>query len=468
MTGVILEKGPADWQILQQQDGRAELETAGSWSLKTGTGPAEVYARVVLEDSGETVVPWTLCGSDGQGRWKSRLSVPAGGLYRLETCLNHGGAGIEWSDRGDMIRHLGVGDNFVIAGQSNASGFGRDAAYDPPELGVHLLKNDGCWDIAAHPFSDSTRSVHEINTERINAASSPCLSFGKRLKRKLGYPIGLIQTSLGGSPLSRWNPAEDGDLYRNMLDVIASQGGRVRGILWYQGGGDAEADKCDTYLERFRHFVESLRKDLNDEDLPLLTIQENRDTRPFDAQAHVWYAKIREAQRRAAGLIPHVFVTSALDCALSDLVHNSAASNIALGERLAGLALGALYGERRYCEAPDADAARLTGRRTVTLTFRHVYDRLYCFEAGPRDLAFHIEDGAGEAGIAAYAVQGGNSLVFTLERELQGKAWIHGAHDRNPKGIIPVDAASHIPMLAFYGLEIGGTADGEQIAEDLK
>ena len=45
---------------------------------------------------------------------------------RIESCLNRGNCGLEASDVGDMVKHIGVGDLFLIAGQSNAVGYGRD------------------------------------------------------------------------------------------------------------------------------------------------------------------------------------------------------------------------------------------------------------------------------------------------------------------------------------------------------
>ncbi len=76
-TGVIIEQGPADWQIVQQ-DG------CGNWQA----------------------VP-----TEENGTWKGALEhIPAGGLYRLETRLRTADnpAG-EWSPRGDMRHFLGVG-----------------------------------------------------------------------------------------------------------------------------------------------------------------------------------------------------------------------------------------------------------------------------------------------------------------------------------------------------------------------
>ena len=70
-----------------------------------------------------------------------------------------GGHGIEWAQRGDTRQHWGVGDVWLIAGQSNCAGYGKDPVEDPSELGVHLLGNDLHWDLATHPLNDSTNSL---------------------------------------------------------------------------------------------------------------------------------------------------------------------------------------------------------------------------------------------------------------------------------------------------------------------
>lgn len=227
MFGVLIEKGPLDWQIFQQQEGRASIAAEGRFALREGEAFSRptVWLRLVREDSGLTVTGWQKAQMLPENRWKGALSAPAGGLYRLESCLaEEDAAALEWGVRGDMRHHLGVGDLYVIAGQSNSAGYGKDPFYDPPELGVHLCRNSLRWDLATHPMNDSTESAHPVNTEGANSGASPYLSFAKTLKRELGYPIGLIQTSLGGSPLSRWNLNENGDLYRGMMEAIRAQG----------------------------------------------------------------------------------------------------------------------------------------------------------------------------------------------------------------------------------------------------
>ena len=70
---------------------------------------------------------------------------------------------------------------------------------------------------------------------------SPYLAFGKKYAQISNMPVGLVQTSLGGSPMARWNP-ENGDLYQNMIDKIHETGDRCAGILWYRGCSDTDPE----------------------------------------------------------------------------------------------------------------------------------------------------------------------------------------------------------------------------------
>ena len=184
--------------------------------------------------------------------WQVRIEgIPAGGLYRIETCLdNNIKRQMEWANRGDMIHHVGVGDLYVIAGQSNSAGYGKDPVYDPAVLGVHILRNSGKWDMASNPLNESTGTLHTNNMEDANPGVSPYLSFARSILRSTGTPVGLIQTSKGGSSLSEWDIRSDGHLYRTMIEVVRSCTDRIKGVLWYQGCSDAYLEACVRYLSR--------------------------------------------------------------------------------------------------------------------------------------------------------------------------------------------------------------------------
>ena len=73
--------------------------------------------------TGESVVPWTECTVLDSENWTITFpQVPAGGLYRIETYMDYEGWDGLSCTRGDMVHNVGVGDVFVIAGQSNAAG----------------------------------------------------------------------------------------------------------------------------------------------------------------------------------------------------------------------------------------------------------------------------------------------------------------------------------------------------------
>ena len=59
-----------------------------------------------------------------------------------------------------MVHNIGVGDVFIAAGQSNAAGRAKNPVEDPPELGVHLLRPSGRWDLATHPMGETTDAIH--------------------------------------------------------------------------------------------------------------------------------------------------------------------------------------------------------------------------------------------------------------------------------------------------------------------
>ena len=451
-VGAIISSGPQNWQILQHSGGYGDIPLSGTWKVPPDLDISEgidVCARMVEEDSGLVILPWQAGSTAPDGTWRITLrGIPAGGLYRLETCLHQRiNPDIEWSIRGDMRHHLGVGDVFLIAGQSNSAGYGKDVILDPAEKGVHLLKNNGKWDMASHPFNESSDTVHVVNREGGNPGSSPYLAFSRRLKTSLHYPIGLVQASLGGSSLAMWNPEEDGCLYRNAVQIVKSCG-PVRGVLWYQGCSDTGEKESMTYLARFERMVSHFRNDLNQPDLPFLTVQLNRLTRG-PAEDNGW-GRLREAQRRAAKEIDGVYVVSTTDLSLSDLIHISSVGNLVLGERLAATALKNIYKNPLGYDAPDLIEVKKTGADELSLTFAPVSEKIYTYELSAAEIPFCFEDEAGVLTSQSCRLKDPDTLLFRLDRPIQGECFVSGASAQNPTGITPVDFATHCPVLSFY------------------
>lgn len=462
-TGVTIDEGPRDWHILQQDTtGHAGFGLSGHWAPYAGDSDDprgnRVEVRLVYEGSGcpvSAALDWTAARMAPDRAWSILLSgIPAGGLYRVETRVWRHGSEDERPLRGDYIHCLGVGDVWCIAGQSNASGTGAGIAEDEPELGVHLFGNDEVWKLATHPLEDATGSLHPITMTGIYHGHSPWLAFAKTLKHKLGYPIGLIPAALGGSPLQRWNPEQAGeaDLYDNMMDMIAKAGGRVRGLVWYQGESDCNPEDVATYARRFRAFAEHLRRDLGDPDLPILTAQINRFTTPSlslspsgkcTPEADRLWSMMREVQRRLALDLPQVSIIPTLDLALSDNIHNAAASQVTLGQRFARVALGKVYGKECLSAFGQIDSARLDGRQIVA-HFRDV-------SGGWTTVApvneFSVQDEQGWVPIERVALEDGGEVRLALSREPDGRVTLHSAYGSDP--VIGLRDGSRQPLLAF-------------------
>lgn len=434
-----------DYQILQRNAcGRASVPLSGSLP-ENFTDESAVFARVLREDDNSVVASWQPCEIAGQ-QWHTAFDLPEGGLYRLEACCRSDNADLEWCPRICIVRHVGVGDLYLLTGQSNMAGYGRDAAYDPPCLGVHLYANHGHWELAAHPLNDSVGTIYPENAEYTSGVS-PALSFAKTLYRRLNVPIGLVQASLGGSPLSAWHPEEDGVLYRAMLrrlDVV----GDVKGVVWYQGCADAIDGLAESYLSRFTRMVELWRGQIGP--VPFLTAQLGGKvhwTDQYEEEDRQW-GRIREAQRQAARRIPNVFVVPVMDLTVGDGIHNTSPSNVAIGERLAAAALCGIYHLGGYLAPDIADVRRETEDK---LRIRFEGD-CSVFAQDPTARGFDVEDAEGLIPCIAAETRG-DGILLTTARPFASPARLHALWRCVSDGYFPRDRAG-LPMLGCYGVEI--------------
>ncbi len=464
--GVIIEGGASEWQIFQQgTDGKAAIPLTGRWNRvklsqelpltfeRIMTGRPVVKARIAYETNGESVLPWTLCETCEDGTWQITLEgVPAGGLYRIETYMEYEGWNGLSCTRGDMIHNIGVGDIFVVAGQSNAAGRAKNPVEDAPELGIHLLRNSGKWALATHPLGETTGSIHTGHYENHNPGHTPWLHFAKILKRELGYPIGIVMSAYGGAPLRWFHPQENGALTRNMLEQLAQYEISPKALLWCQGEAEGYENSADDYLERFTSFVQDLRRLIKNPLLPLITVQINRCLCESTPELDRQWGRVREAQVQAMDTIPYVYTVPSNDVAMYDFIHNSAQGNLVVGERCARCALAELYSRRLEWQAPRAKRAILIAPDTVELNFDRIYNWVNPFDVPAALLPFDAEDADGLIQLQSYETHE-DSLTLHFVRPLAEDAVLHGAWRMNPGVGIPCDCM-RMSMLSFYGMKI--------------
>ncbi len=435
-----------DYMIIQRDKdgfGRATFEGKADLNEKS-----LVIARVMREDDNMTVIPWHECEKCENG-WKTELTIPQGGLYRIEARLSEDKFNpcnnfYDWAPLIACAHYVGVGEVFVLAGQSNMSAYGRDSAYDPPQLGIHLFDNGGNWRIASHPLNSSLNPIYPNNDE--NAGTSPGLSFGRMMSKHLGVPVGLVAAAKGGSALESWNPAEkDCFLYNALKDKI-SKVGKISGIIWYQGCNETgEQEEASSYYEKFKQTVSLWRKEFGD--IPVATCQLNRHAWKGENNDRFW-GMVREAQRQAALTIKDVYIVPTLDMYTTDGIHNGSGSCVVIGERLANALLKGHYG-LTGAFAPTITEINKIDSRSIHLKFDEGHhlrtmDDLAC--------GMNIEDENGMMKCTKVSVCDDGAIV-TGERDIGKKAVFHAYWEREEPAFFLRDAYG-MPMLACYGVEI--------------
>jgi hypothetical protein len=215
--------------------------------------------QVVQRDAAglaDIVVRGRLVGLSGtvQIRWSSRtwMRAPCSktGRFRvrMSSCRQGQGAVIVRSARchavAATVPYVGVGDIYVIAGQSNASGRGKHLNHAVnPVMKAGLFGNDDRWGPLVDPTDLAAGQVDEVSSDR-DAAGSIWPLIANRLMRREAVPVAFIPCATGATPLSEWvrdsiRPWSSKTLFGSMLRRVHAVGGRVRAVLFWQGERDA-------------------------------------------------------------------------------------------------------------------------------------------------------------------------------------------------------------------------------------
>ncbi|MBQ7248230.1 MAG: hypothetical protein IJS22_09105 [Lachnospiraceae bacterium] len=321
---VKIIEGLSDRQVIQRRSDTARPLIRGLRSLQDAG--MHVYFRLTDERSERAITEWIPVCEHRDGTWEIIPEIPVGGPYRAETCLRKDGTRFEDAFAGEMRRHFYVGDNYLIAGQSNAAGYAMDPVSDLALPGVCQLRLNGRWDMASHPINEGTGCIY-ANLDVPRTGHSPWLRFAGEMVRATGIPTGLIPSALGGSPMDAWVPG--GVLYGNAMRMVLDAGG-ICGVLWYQGCSDAMDLRYSDYGDRFLAMVRGMRSDLDMPELPFYTCQLNGYAGEEDPAQDISWSAVRTAQE-AAAQTDGVYMLATFGMELYDDIHNSASSNLIIG-----------------------------------------------------------------------------------------------------------------------------------------
>lgn len=153
-----------------------------------------------------------------------------------------------------------------------------------------------------------------------------------------------------------------GGLYEVMLPKIA--GFTCRGVIWYQG--ESDSDHAAIYGRLFASMIRSWREAWQDA-LPFLFVQ----LAPFGHWLGISganYPLLRQQQEWVSKNVPGTAMISIMDAGMERDIHPKRKRPV--GERLALLAMGVVYGADLLCESPEFAGAD-HHEETLTLHFKH-------------------------------------------------------------------------------------------------
>ena len=434
---IKLTSGPVDNQVFQRTaEQNADISFSGTAAGKKVNGK-DVEARLIAADS--SALPgfdWSSVGKIQKLKWNGELKrIPMGGPYRLEVRL-------QGSDSVISIANLLVGDLWVLAGQSNMEGHGDLVDVQQSSPLVHSFDMSDRWLIAEEPLHTVVSAVDPVhwplNAERVperltgqplenyvvnrKKGSGLGLPFGVEMVARTNVPVGLIPAAHGGTSMDQWSPAlkdrEGESLYGSMYRRVQAAGGRVKGVLWYQGESDANPKAAPSFLAKFEAFVKAVRADFNQPELPFYYVQIGRHIDKSNISE--WNA-VQLAQLRAETEIPRSGMVAAVDLQLDDGIHIGTPDLKRLSRRLADLVCLDLfpriknYGERKRGPRPIA-ATFQDG--VVKVSFSGVNDRLQ--SEGPIS-GFSIHQANGEWAPMIYKSHVDPAEASTVLLSVQGK-----------------------------------------------
>jgi hypothetical protein len=218
---------PAAYQVIQRTGTAADIAISGTI---LATGAHDVEARW---NGGA----WETIDTTATGSYSGTLSAQAQGQGTLEVRLT------DYVDRSRSVANIGVGDVFVIAGQSNASGRGTNSqTYSHATLKAGLFKNAYTWIELADPTDSATGQIDTVSSDTSPAAAGSIWPLLATLHMAdQGVPVAFVPTAKGGTSITSWVPGGDhadrATLYGSMKYRASVTGAKA--VLWWLGETDA-------------------------------------------------------------------------------------------------------------------------------------------------------------------------------------------------------------------------------------
>jgi hypothetical protein len=429
----ILIGSPRPYQLVQRGgDSRASIIVTGR---RVGfKGPLEIrWGRGA----------WSTAHCAGDGSFRLRLAPrPAGqATLAVRGALRH--------DVQVDVDHVGIGDIYVVAGQSNASGRGSSPSrYRHATLRATLFGNDDQWKDLVDPTDSPVGQVDPVSKD-VFAAGSVWPLLATELMAAEDVPVAFVPCAREGTTISMWQrngaaPFSPRTLYGSMMRRVRAVGGRVRAVLFWQGEADARTHTAHgTYEALLRRFVSSVVADCG----ARVVVAQIGDygTNWYDARGvdAVRLAQ-QDAWRAGHGILPGPVL---YDIDLASTAHFTRGSDLRTAARRWAAAI--LGGVLRRTAGRDPRLVKATYDRDLTITLM--------FETKPEPLRLGpvdgvvVQAGGRRVALSSAAATAGDTVELVLDTPTKLPLTVTLGSGRDAAGL-PVPKESSVwdlPALMF-------------------
>jgi len=243
-----------------------------------------------------------------------------------------------------------------------------DESYLTGELECYLRDNEEAlkgldFDEYARNFKAERRRVSTPEAKKASREmmKTPVL---KPLELKFPFDESKMLVYMNGP----YSPFRSCGLYHTMLEKIMPY--TAAGVIWYQG--EADTNRADIYDKMFGTMIRCWRDGWNEE-LPFLFVQ-LAPLGTFAVSKGETFVPIRAMQEKVSKTVPKAYMACIMDAGMEFDIHPKKKKPV--GERLALLALGKVYGKDILCESPEAvGISKENG--AIKVTFDNAGEGLY-------------------------------------------------------------------------------------------
>ncbi|PWK18869.1 protein of unknown function (DUF303) [Arcicella aurantiaca] len=273
---------PTSRSVFQRDNNNhSTLYIAGNYTTFVNKVEARVVARTMSPSQG-TSTNWVIIQSNPSNGFYYGSLVVSGGWYDLEVrCWN------ETTLVGtSSIQRIGIGEVFLIAGQSNATGdselknegnYGPMANDDRVSVVNHTLTFPINFGAISLPRADFSRLDSTYNISPFGVSAWCWGALGDSLTKKLNVPVAFFNAGWSGTGAAAWNESANdstatptnfiimprgmpyGNLRASLHFYLAQFGARA--VLWHQGETDnLQETSRNTYGAYLKNIITKSRQ----------------------------------------------------------------------------------------------------------------------------------------------------------------------------------------------------------------